>query len=133
MHEPIIMEYNNNFKMERNISIDISRFIFAFLVVVLHVPLLYYGGVLLRPFARYAVPFFFIISGFYLYSSDAVRLRARVLAFAKKWFSLWFAYTLILAFVAVIIDKYMGGGNFLDGLLTTLFRLSKPGFAMLLI
>ena len=112
MHEPIIMEYNNDFKMERNISIDISRFIFAFLVVVLHVPLLYYGGVLLRPFARCAVPFFFIISGFYLYSSDAVRLRARVLAFAKKWFSLWFAYTLILAFVAVIIDKYMGGEFF---------------------
>lgn len=62
----------------RNIAIDTARWIFAFLVVVIHIPL--WRGDLLLPIARSAVPFFFIIAGFYLKDSDKALLNN-----AKKW------------------------------------------------
>lgn len=40
----------------RNPSIELFRYVFAFLVVFIHVPLLH-GGMLLMPLARCAVPF----------------------------------------------------------------------------
>lgn len=92
--------------MGRNSAIDISRFIFAFFVVVIHVPLM--GGKILLPFARCAVPFFFIVSGYYLYTTDGYLLRKKAVGSAKKWLKLWLKYTLILLSITVLL-------NFIDG------------------
>ena len=56
----------------RNISIDVGRFICAFLVVALHtrfpIPQL---NAYLSDVGKIAVPFFLLVSGFYLYDVDA--------------------------------------------------------------
>lgn len=64
----IIMIKNNSViissKNNRTASIDVLKFILAFLIVVIHVP--FSGHVGIIPFARIAVPLFFMITGYYL-------------------------------------------------------------------
>ncbi len=57
----------------------------AFLVVCCHAPLFgVYGDYLLAPFKTSAVPFFFVISGYFLYSSDRNKFYGRLLGSLKK-------------------------------------------------
>lgn len=49
----------------RNPIIEYARYLFAFSVVCLHVPL-GYGSSVIIPFARCAVPFFYMIMGYFL-------------------------------------------------------------------
>lgn len=95
--------------MQRDTSIDITRFIFAFLVVVIHIPL--FGRNFIVPFARCAVPFFYIIAGFYLYTNDQNKFRSKLIKNIKKWFSLWLTYTLIFAVIR-ITPEYLLGNDF---------------------
>ena len=96
--------------MERNNSIDIARFIFAFLVVVIHVPI--FGGGKILPLARCAVPFFYLVAGFYLYTNDIERFSKKLIKSIRKWFTLWLTYTLLFAVIAILICVSQGG-NFL--------------------
>lgn len=52
-------------KEKRNLLIDYARYVFAFLVVCIHV-LLAHGGTLYMPLARCAVPFFYLVTGYFL-------------------------------------------------------------------
>lgn len=61
------------------------------------------GGGMIAPVARCAVPFFFVVSGFYLYSGDKLKLKLKIKANIKKWFALWVFYTLILALVVFVL------------------------------
>lgn len=49
--------------MQRNLSLDIFRFVAAFFVICIHAPFLTWG---LNPLFKCAVPFFCILTGFYL-------------------------------------------------------------------
>ena len=69
--------------LQRNTSLDLMRWICAFLVVVIHVPIV--GAHFIMPITRIAVPFFFMITGYYLYSSSNVILGERLLQSSKKW------------------------------------------------
>lgn len=95
--------------MQRNTSIDIARFIFAFLVVVIHVPI--FGGKFIMPFARCSVPFFYIVAGFYLYTEDQNRFSYKLIKNIRKWFYLWSIYTLIFTTIAVALN-YLSGNDF---------------------
>ncbi|MBC7490648.1 MAG: acyltransferase [Glaciimonas sp.] len=69
----------------RNTAIDVGRFICAFLVVALHtsfpVP---YVNTYLASVGKIAVPFFLIVSGFYLYSADDSLVFTRAKRGVKK-------------------------------------------------
>lgn len=92
--------------MSRNIAIDVARFIFAFFVVVIHVRLI--GSRFILPFARCAVPFFFLVAGFFVYSNSPDKLSNRLMTNAKKWFILWLRYTVLLGVFAVLICVFQG-------------------------
>lgn len=94
--------------MQRNSSIDIARFIFAFLVVIIHVP--FFGHKFIMPFTRCAVPFFYIVAGFYLYTEEQNKLSDKLIKNIKKWLNLWITYTLVFAVIAIMLDTWFGDG-----------------------
>ena len=89
--------------MERNTSIDIMRFVFAFLVVVIHVPIV--GGEYVMPLARCSVPFFYVVSGFYLFSDEKERQKMKMATSARKWFLLWFVYSVVLSSIVLVYNS----------------------------
>lgn len=94
--------------MQRNTSIDLARFIFAFLVVVIHVPIL--GGMFITPLARCAVPFFYLVAGFYLYTEDPNKFSSKLKKISEKWFSLWLICTLLFAVIVIALNYIFGDG-----------------------
>lgn len=88
----------------RNPVIEIARYVFAFLVVVIHVPLTH-GGTLLMPVARCAVPFFYLVTGYFLAKSMVVdesgdKFRRSII----KWFCLWIKYAFVFFVISLVID-----------------------------
>ena len=55
---------------KRNFLLDLLRFISSLFVVLIHCPLPGFWGNAIITFGRYAVPFFLMISGWYLFSYD---------------------------------------------------------------
>ena len=85
----------------RNYALYFARFVMAFLVVVIHVPCL--GGDYLMPIARCAVPFFYIVSGDFLWKDSEEDFRSSCMRNAKKWLKLYIVSALILSIAAVVI------------------------------
>lgn len=82
----------------RIVSLDLGRWFFAFLIVSLHMPM--WKSFWLYPLARCGVPFFFMLTGFFLAEADEKKMWAS----AKKWFRLWLAYTVVFLFVGTVCD-----------------------------
>lgn len=82
----------------RNITIDILKFIFAVAIVSLHVHITGIGSIVLQCFSRIGVPFFFAVTGYYIMNSDSeklvgVRVKKYVLHSAKLlfvWYTVYF-------------------------------------------
>jgi surface polysaccharide O-acyltransferase-like enzyme len=70
---------------QRNLSIDIGRFIAAFLVVCLHTsfPSSIFK-LIVSDLGKIAVPFFLMVSGFYIYSQDNTVMLKRITNSIKK-------------------------------------------------
>lgn len=67
-------------KCERDNWFDVIKFIASFFVICIHIPLV--GGkfaIAVNAFARFAVPTFFAISGFYAYQADAKAVKRRLI------------------------------------------------------
>lgn len=60
----------SNHDTQRNSILDLFRFISCILIVLIHCPLPGFLGDAIITFGRYAVPFFLMISGWYLFSAD---------------------------------------------------------------
>lgn len=85
----------------RNNTIDGFRLIAAFLVVCIHagVPGL---GAVLTPFYKVAVPFFFMISGFFLYDAERINMNNKVIKSIKRIVLIWFQATMIYSVVSYL-------------------------------
>lgn len=78
--------------MNRNNTIDILKFICAFLVILIHAS--YPGKDVLLPITGVAVPLFFCISGFFIYGSGCNTKRIKRIAIIIAWsFALYFVKT----------------------------------------
>lgn len=62
--------------MKRVLTVDILRFVSAFMVVLFHSE--YFCRDIVNIIPRYAVPVFFMISGFFMYESDTQRFKERL-------------------------------------------------------
>lgn len=60
----------SNYGTKRNSLLDLLRFISCLFVVLIHCPLPGFVGTAIITFGRYAVPFFLMISGWYLFSCN---------------------------------------------------------------
>ena len=72
----------------RNALMDTLRLAGAFFVVLLHAPLPGGFGEAVKPILRCAVPFFFMVSGWWLADNDMARVKARLNKQARRMFFL---------------------------------------------
>ena len=94
----------SNHDAKRNSLLDLLRFISCLFVVLIHCPLPGFWGTAIITFGRYAVPFFLMISGYFLFSND----RNEVLRKSKK--QLYSTVKLIgVFFVAYLIMNSLSG------------------------
>jgi len=85
--------------MKRNALIDLFRFVCAFMVVLIHIrfPGDFVNGFIF-PLTRMAVPFFFMVAGYFLADENAVRMKQKLNKQIKTVFWL-FAGTMLVYFV----------------------------------
>ncbi len=95
---------------ERDYGVDAGRFVFAFLVVTLHMPML--GGWYLLPVARCAVPFFYLVSGYYMFKPDSRGFGRSILRNWRKWLKLYVAYTAIFLLVSCVLKAAVPGNSY---------------------
>jgi surface polysaccharide O-acyltransferase-like enzyme len=88
---------------DRQESIDTMKCIAAFLVVCIHVttPIPYFTGILIN-IARIAVPFFFICSGFFIYTTDQIEFDKKINRSIIKSAKLLLYFILVYFFVNTI-------------------------------
>jgi len=70
--------------MRRNALMDTLRLAVSFFVVLLHAPLPGAFGEAVKPVLRCAVPFFFMVSGWWLADNDMARVKARLNRQARR-------------------------------------------------
>ncbi len=68
--------------MKRNLAVDVLRFVSAFMVVLFHSN--YFCKDIVNIIPRYAVPVFFMISGFFMFEADDQRFKERLNRSIKK-------------------------------------------------
>lgn len=90
----------------RNPIIEWARYFFAFLVVCIHVPMK--GYFLLFPIARCAVPFFYLVTGYFLFRNDTENQNVVIRRSIGKWGRLWVLYTIIFFIISLTLDVVMG-------------------------
>ena len=87
-------------KNERNYYLDIVKFIASFFVVCIHIPL--FGGrfgIAVNAIARFAVPTFFAISGYFSLNADTNIIKRRTVKLLKMYLlstAIYLAYNLAL-------------------------------------
>ena len=95
-----------NHGSKRNSLLDLLRFISCLFVVLIHCPLPGFLGTTIIIFGRYAVPFFLMISGWYLFSDDrnvVLKRSAKQLYGTTKLIGTFFVAYLIMNSCAGII------------------------------
>lgn len=101
---------------ERNTTIDSIRLIAAFLIVFIHcgafsewAPSLGKTGAILQAVARLAVPFFFLASGYFLYTRNQSIQSKRIILSFEKIFKIFLLGTLLFAAVYIIDHRSIAG------------------------
>ena len=84
-------------------SLDALRLFFAFMVVLIHVPMK--GGSLLEPIYRLAVPYFYVLSGYFLYHEATAVLRDKLWKTSCKWFQMYVKYFVVLGICSVVLHS----------------------------
>lgn len=97
----LILMNNRN---QRYKLLDIARFIFAFLVVTVHVPV--GGGNFLRTISCLAVPYFYMLTAFFLYKEDANQFAHSLKVTIKKCGLMWLKFFMILSVGAIAFKLY---------------------------
>ena len=85
-----------NMKKQRNYSLDLLKFISSFLIVCIHFKISGKTGELITIIARFAVPVFFMVSGYYSYNDDEHHIKNKILNILKLYFFacvIYFCYT----------------------------------------
>lgn len=97
----------------RNQIVDVFKILSAFFVVFLHFPFPGLFGKVVFSIARFAVPFFFIVSGYYYSKSD------KSVQLVKTWSKIKYIFSLLLvsellAFIQRLLNHYEFQYSFLN-------------------
>lgn len=94
-------------------TLDVFKALFAFFVVILHSPI-FVGKEFLYPITRMAVPFFFIVSGYFCYNNSIEKLSHRI----KRIFILFVLSELLFGIWTIFVNR-----NNLTEYLTGIFNV----------
>lgn len=92
---------------QRAYNIDSLKILCAFLVIFIHAYTPYHEYIV--PVARCAVPCFFIISGYFIYSGDRMAFVNRLKRGMKRTFQLFIWSTLLFAIVKILCTFFNNG------------------------
>ena len=71
---------------QRNYSLDLLKFIASFFIVCIHFKVFGEVGDFIVVLSRFAVPVFFMISGYYSFNDDTVKLKQKIINILKFYF-----------------------------------------------
>lgn len=93
---------NSSINKNRNNTLEILKLFASYMVVFIHV--LFYGnlGSIVEALARFAVPFFFLVSGFYSYKITPSKIKKRIIHIIKLYVFALVSYTLFDVILSVI-------------------------------
>jgi len=92
-------------------SVDVMRFVMAFLVVAIHCPFAGKAGDVFITYGKTAVPFFLVICGYMLYRDDVSLMMKRLIKQTKRILVLYVASNVFYALAKALYNK-MTLGNF---------------------
>ena len=95
---------HSNVFPKRIASFDVARLVFAFWVVVVHVPI--WGRIYLQPLACIAVPYFYMLTGFFCYDKDSTKLTLKLKNSLFNYGRLWIAYSVLLFGVICLLREF---------------------------
>lgn len=110
-------------KTTHNHSIDCFRIIASFLVVCIHIPFRGTMGSIVIAFGKIAVPFFLVVSGYFLYRDDNQEFLKRLVKQTKRILFLTLFANLLFALVAYINASIAGANQNFIGQYFTLNNL----------
>ena len=96
--------FNGTIKKHRNHSLDLLKFIASFLIVCIHFRIFGETGKFVVVIARFAVPVFFMISGYYSYKDNCERVRKKLFNILKLYIGV-----VVLYFCFNVLVKVLGG------------------------
>ena len=93
-------------KKQRNAPLDVLKLIAAYCVVFIHVP--FYGmfGNIISALARFAVPIFFMTSGYYCYGQNSSDIFKKIFKIAKILIFASILYNLCDIFRTCVLDGF---------------------------
>ncbi|MBQ9757513.1 MAG: acyltransferase [Clostridia bacterium] len=99
-------------KTNRNETLDLFKFVAAFAVVCIHYMFFGVTGEIVKAIARFAVPFFFAVSGYFAYYDDTKKIKKKI----KNIFVLYLS-SFVLYFIYSAIKHILAGETFVEYLL----------------
>lgn len=102
--------HNNKYTIEsmqeksistRIASLDYARWIFASLVVIIHIPVI--GGSYIMPIAYCAVPFFYMVTGYFLYDNTPAKIGMKITKALKNYLKIWVVSFVLLTSIVIIM------------------------------
>ena len=94
-------------QVKRDYAVDLGRFAFAFLVVTLHMSM--FANQYLLPLARCAVPFFYLVSGYYMFKPDERKFSRSIVHNGRKWLKLYVSYMAVFYGRFVCLETLCAG------------------------
>ena len=79
------MDRLNQIKPTRNYSLDLLKFISSFMIVCIHFKFFGTAGEFITVVSRFAVPVFFMISGYYSYGAEEKKIRSKIFNILKLY------------------------------------------------
>lgn len=111
-------------KKGRNVYLDLFRFFLAFMIICIHLTIETYD---FFPLYRLAVPMFFMISGYFLYTKDVEKQKHKSVGFIRrsaKYMLIGIAFYTVYEFIFCLIDETSIGWFFT----TILYEGDSPLF-----
>ena len=109
-----------NAKITRNYSLDLLKFIASFLIVCIHFKFSGEAGKVVTIISRFAVPLFFMVSGYFSFGDDHEKIKDKIIHIAKIYL---FAVVLYFCF-NVLVMVFEGQYKEAVWYVSTYFRIS---------
>ncbi|MDR3594410.1 acyltransferase family protein [Clostridium sp.] len=99
--------------MKRNQSIELLKLISIFFIVIIHNPFASRFGFVMDTIARFAVPIFFMITGYFIIQPNktSIKLKKQVIKLTKYYILYQFIYILYYLIIALVEHKFQNFEN----------------------
>lgn len=106
--------YDMEMNMPKNATLELFKLLASYMVVFIHVKFYGHIGTVIETLARFAVPLFFLVSGFYSYQITPEKIRVRIrniislLVFSAICYTLFQIIPMLLSRNLKEIGEYFG-------------------------